>query len=59
MNQDGEQENTARERIYVKFGSHETDEMPIEWASKILINWRKKQPAQFAKYLTEVVTEGR
>lgn len=45
-------------RVYVKFGPHATDEMPIEWAVKILTTWRERQPAQFGKMLAEVVTGG-
>jgi hypothetical protein len=46
-------------KIYVKFGPHPTDEMPLEWASQVLTNWRERQPTQFGKYVAEVVTGGR
>jgi hypothetical protein len=50
-------ENSAPNgKVYVKFGRGPTDEMPIEWAEKIFINWRERQPAQFGKALAEVVT---
>jgi hypothetical protein len=50
------QETTGKERVYVKFGPHQTDEMPREWAEKMLANWKERQPTQFGKYLAEVVT---
>jgi hypothetical protein len=53
-------ENTAPNRVvYVKFGKHETDEMRIEWAEKMLTTWRDRNPAQFGKFLAEVVTGAR
>jgi len=52
-------ENGEKEKIYVRFGAHPTDEMPIEWAEKILTKWRDRNPSQFGKLLAEVVTEGR
>jgi len=55
-------ESTARqasEKVYVRFGPHESDEMPIEWAERILTAWKEKQPAAFGKYLQQAVTGGR
>jgi hypothetical protein len=46
-------------RIYVKFGAGETDEMPIEWAERVLTNWRNEHPEQFGRALAKVVTAGR
>lgn len=46
-------------KVYVKFGPHETDEMPREWAEKMLTLWKERQPSQFGKLLAEVVTGGR
>jgi hypothetical protein len=46
-------------KVYVKFGPHPTDEMPLEWAEKVLTAWREKSPAQFGKALAAVVTGGR
>jgi hypothetical protein len=43
-------------KVYVKFGPGPTDEMPIDWAVKVLTNWRVAHPAQFGKALAEVVT---
>lgn len=52
--------NGAREpRIYVRFGPLPTDEMPIEWAEKMLTNWRDKNRAQFGKALVEVIAGSR
>lgn len=50
------QNGVANGKVYVKFGPGPTDEMPIEWAVKVLTNWRDKSPAQFGKALAEVVT---
>ena len=43
-------------KVYVKFGPGVTQEMPLDWAVKMLSNWRERQPAQFGKMLAEVVT---
>jgi hypothetical protein len=48
--------NPANSKVYVKFGPGSTQEMPIDWAEKILTNWRNTHPAQFGKALAEVVT---
>ncbi len=49
----------VEDKIYVRFGKGPTDEMPKEWAEKILTNLRDKDPARFGKLLAEVVTSGR
>lgn len=46
-------------RVYVKFGPGETQEMPLEWAEKMLTEWRNRDPSRFGKALAEVVTGGR
>lgn len=46
-------------RVYVKFGPRETQEMPLDWAEKMLTEWRERHPAQFGKMLAEVVTEAK
>ena len=45
-------------RVYVRFGPLDTHEMPIEWAEKLLTDWRDKAPAAFGKALAKVVTDG-
>jgi hypothetical protein len=45
-------------KIYVKFGPGPTQEMPIEWAEKMLTDWRQRDAARFGKALAAVVTEG-
>ncbi len=47
------------EQVYVKFGPAPTQEMPREWAEKMLTKWCERKPADFGKLLAEVVTEGR
>ena len=37
--------------VFVKFGPRETQEIPLEWAEKILTEWAKTAPAAFGKYL--------
>lgn len=56
MDDNGVVNGTPNGKVYVKFGPHPTDEMPIEWAVKVLTNWRQAHPAQFGKALAEVVT---
>lgn len=46
-------------KVYVKFGPRDTQEMPLEWAEKILTEWRAKRPTEFGKYLAAVVTADR
>ena len=45
-------------KIYVKFGPGPAQEMPIEWAEKLLTDWRKSDPNRFGRALAQVVTEG-
>jgi hypothetical protein len=46
-------------QVYVRFGPRPTQEMPKEWAEKMLSTWREKDPARFGKALAEVVTADR
>lgn len=45
-------------KIYVKFGPGPTQEMPLDWAEKLLTEWRRNDPSKFGKALAAVVTEG-
>ena len=45
--------------VYVRFGPRPTQEMPIDWAVKMLTEWREKHPAQFGKALAEAATADR
>ena len=58
MEDDNSINGTVTKKVYVKFGAHETDEMPKEWAEQMLTIWRQRQPAQFARLMGEVVTAG-
>ena len=51
------QDTAGKEKVYVRFGSLPTQEMPREWAEKMLTLWRERQPAHFGKLLAEVVTK--
>ena len=46
-------------KVYIKFGTHETDEMPKDWAEKMLTLWKDRQPNQFGKLLAEVAVMDR
>jgi hypothetical protein len=46
-------------KVYVKFGALPTQEMPREWAEKMLTLWRERDPARFGRLLAEVVTSAR
>jgi len=43
-------------KVYVRFGALPSQEMPLEWAEKMLTLWRDSNPAQFGKLLAKVVT---
>jgi hypothetical protein len=53
------QNGQANGKVYVKFGPGPTQEMPREWAEKMLALWKEKKPQEFGKYLAEVITGGR
>lgn len=53
------QDGTGKEQVYVRFGALPTQEMPREWAEKMLTLWRERSPSQFGKMLAEVVTGSR
>lgn len=44
-------------QVYVRFGPGKTQEMPLEWAEKMLAEWRRKSRAQFGKALAEAAEE--
>ena len=39
--------------VYVRFGPGLTQVMPLDWAERMLSEWKEKQPAAFGKYLSE------
>jgi hypothetical protein len=39
--------------LRVAFGPGHSQTMPIDWAERMLSEWREKQPAVFGKYLSE------
>lgn len=41
----------------VRFGDREDQDMPAEWAERMLIAWHKKAPAQFGRYLMGAATD--
>jgi hypothetical protein len=52
-------DGTGINPVYVRFGPRPTQEMPKEWAEKMLSNWREKDPKRFGSALAEVVTGDR
>jgi hypothetical protein len=46
-------------QVYVRFGTLPTQEMPREWAEKMLTALKDRHPAQFGKLLAEAATAGR
>lgn len=46
-------------KVYVKFGPRDTQEMPLEWAEKMLTALKEKHAAQFGKLLAEAATADR
>jgi hypothetical protein len=52
------QNGTGNGKVYVRFGSLPTQEMPREWAEKMLSAWRESNPTAFGKALAAVITEG-
>lgn len=44
---------------YVKFGPGPTQEMPQEWAEKMLSLWKERNPQQFGRLLSEVIVGDR
>jgi hypothetical protein len=47
------------DKVYVRFGPLDTQEIPIEWAEKMLTAWREKNASQFGKALAEAATGGK
>jgi hypothetical protein len=45
--------------VYVRFGPRPTQEMPLDWAEKMLTTWRERDPKRFGSALAEVVTGDR
>lgn len=56
METDWQEKATENGKVYVKFGPNSTQEMPREWAEKMLALWCERHPAQFGKLLSEVAT---
>jgi len=55
--QNGHQESPQDSKVYVRFGALPTQEMPREWAEKMLTRWREGNPAQFGKILAQIVND--
>jgi hypothetical protein len=45
--------------VYVRFGPRPTQEMPLDWAEKMLSAWKEKDPSRFGKALAEAATADR
>lgn len=44
-------DNAPNGRTYVKFGPHDTDEMPLAWAERMLTELHQSNPSTFGKLL--------
>ena len=42
-------DTTQNGRIYVKFGPRDTEEMPLQWAEKMLTELKRVNPALFGR----------
>ena len=47
--------DAEKQRLYVRFGTHETDEMPLEWAEKMLAELKNAHPVVFGKLLQAAI----
>jgi hypothetical protein len=56
---DNSQNGDGNGKVYVRFGPLPTQEMPREWAEKMLTAWRERNASQFGKFLAEAATAGR
>ena len=45
--------------IRVAFGPGHSQTMPIDWAEKMLSEWREKKPAEFGKFLSDAAMNAR
>jgi hypothetical protein len=45
--------------VYVRFGPRPTQEMPLDWAVRMLSAWKEKDPNRFGKALAEAATADR
>ena len=52
---EAQRERQGDARFYVRFGTRPTEEMPSEWAEKMLMSLKERQPAQFGKLLAEAI----
>lgn len=55
MNGESTPETTVNGKIYVKFGPHPTQEIPVEWAQMMLTELKNSSPALFGRLLTKAV----
>jgi hypothetical protein len=58
MDDNGTQNGQPNGKIYVRFGPGETQEMPLEWAEKMLTEWRAKDPKRWGALLSDIITRG-
>lgn len=53
MDTENGQNGHGNGQVYVKFGPRPTQEIPIEWAEKILTMLKNDHESQFGKLLTK------
>jgi len=55
MEQETGQNGTKNGAVYVRFGTHESDEMPLGWAENMLTELKKTNGALFGRLLTQAI----
>lgn len=48
-------EQDQQKPLYVRFGTRENQEIPLEWAEKMLTELKEKQPKMFGKLLQKAI----
>jgi len=55
MDQENTQNGTRNSAIYVRFGTHPSDEMPLGWAEKMLTELKQTNGTLFGRLLTQAI----
>lgn len=55
MDDSSGQNGSGNGKVYVRFGPRPTQEMPLEWAEKMLAMLKSEHAPQFGKMLARVI----
>jgi len=55
MDQETGQNEMKNGNVYVRFGTHESDEMPLGWAEKMLTELKQTNGTMFGRLLTQAI----